>query len=95
MNCQPINNDNRLVRAFTPASDVFKNIEFPDRFTGLSGRFDYRTSRTNKLALTYNLRSQNRAKQQPASFDLPGRGTNYFDHFEQVQSCRFDDTVNI
>jgi len=80
-----INNDNMPIHAVTPDGPLFTNIKFPDRFTYLSGRFDYRTRQTNKLVFIYNFKNKNRVNQQLTSFDLPGRGTTYFDHLNDFK----------
>jgi hypothetical protein len=78
-------NDSSVVSALTPSGPVIENVMAPVRSTHLFSRIDKTLSRYHRISVLYKFLDRTLDNQGIGGFDLPQRGTNSFNHENEVK----------
>lgn len=70
----------------TPAGTFIENVGVPERTTSLFARVDSHFLPTHRLSLFYKFRNQKLHNQGVGGLDLPDRGTNFFEHENELKA---------
>src|SRR6266550_4646932 len=78
-------NDSPVVSALTPSGPVIENVMAPVRSTHLFSRIDKTLSRFHRMSVLYKFLDRTLDNQGIGGFNLPQRGTNSFNHENEVK----------